>query len=199
MKLSMNLINSLTQKDTWEDFLSEYNTIHKKIPAYANTFAGMLEISKGLDDLKSDYLMIGGLAVASYLHQMNDQVFRVWRGTTDIDLMVPNRDIAEKVLRDSGYLYTGVQNSKEGMIGRLYDYVKQDNGETTVVGLRMGLCDPSGRDITHKLLNHHATIPVHGIGIAVPRIKDLMEMKKWANRNKDRRDIKTLKSMFLLE
>jgi predicted nucleotidyltransferase len=198
MKLSVRLINHLNRKGTFNDFLSEYNTIHEKDPAYANTFAGMLEIAKGLGELGQDYLIIGGLAVASYLHQMDDKAFQNWRGTSDIDLLVPDRNVAEKILLYSDYHFKQVQHSKEGMIGNLYDYVKQDNGEPTVVGLRMGLCDKSKRDITRKLLIHQAIIPVHGVGVAVPRIRDLIEMKRWANRSKDRSDIKTLKSMFLL-
>ena len=195
----MNLINHLTHQGTWKDFLSEYNAIHQKTPAYANTFAGMLEIAKGLNDLGEDYLVIGGLAVASYLHQMNDQAFRTWRGTADIDLLVPDRDIAEKVLTYSDYHFSQTDKTKEGMIGKLYTYAKQDNGETTVVGLRTGLRDPAGRDITRKMLMHHATVPVYGVGVAIPRIKDLLDMKGQANRKKDRQDIKTLKSMFLLD
>jgi predicted nucleotidyltransferase len=122
--------------------------------------------------------------------------FQNWRGTSDIDLLVSNRDVAEKVLRHSDYNFKQTQNSKEGMIGRLYDYVKQDNGEITVVGLRTGLCDKSGKDITKRLLGHHAIVPVQGIGISVPRLKDLIEMKQWANRKKDREDIKTLRYML---
>ncbi len=198
MKLSINLINSLTKSGTWEDFLNEYNGIHAKNPAYSNTYAGMLEICKGLNDLKEDYAIIGGLAVASYLHQMDDKAFQSWRGTSDIDLLVPNRDAAEKILLYSEYKFKQTQNSKEGMIGRLYDYVKQDNGEATVVGLRTGVCDKGERDITRKLLSHRAIIPVQGIGISVPQLKDLIQMKQWANRGKDRQDVKTLRSMFLL-
>jgi hypothetical protein len=196
MKVSMDLINYLTQRDTWNDFLSEYNAIHNKNPAYANTFAGLLEIAKGLSDLREDYLVIGGLAVASYLHQMDNRAFQNWRGTVDIDLLVPNRDAAEKVLLSSDYKYKQVQHSKEGVIGGVYDYVKQDNGESTVVGLRTGLCDTSKRDITRKLLNHRAIIPVHSVGIAVPQLKDLIQMKRWANRKKDREDIRILKEMI---
>jgi predicted nucleotidyltransferase len=196
MKLSIKLINHLTQQGTLDNFLSEYNTIHSRDPAYANTFAGMLEIAKGLCELKEDYLIIGGLSVASYLHQMDDMAFQNWRGTSDIDLLVPNRNAAEKILLYSDYKFKQTQHSKEGMIGNLYDYAKQDNGETTVVGLRTGLCDKSGRDITQKVLAHRAIIPVHGVRISVPQLKDLIEMKRWANRKKDREDIQTLKRMI---
>lgn len=195
MKISLNLINHLQSKESFDDFLSEYNDIHERDPAYANTFAGMLELSRDLNHLNTPYLIIGGLAVASYLHQTDEEAFRNWRGTSDIDLVVPNRDLAERVLRKSGYEFRQIQNGKEGVIGRLYDFAKEDNGETTVVGYRQGICDSKGREITREMLNHAAVIPVHGVPIIVPKLKDLVYMKRLANRSKDRLDIKTLKGL----
>lgn len=185
----------MKKKETLDGFLSEYETIHKENPAYANTFAGMLEIARGLNELEEPYLIIGGLAVASYLHQMDSKAFENWRGTDDIDLVVPNKKIAEKVLRYADYEFRQAQNGLPGVGGRLYDYAKEDNGETTVVGFREKVIDKTKKDVTRKLLNHRAQIPVHGIRVSVPQLKELAEMKKWANREKDRADRKTLKRM----
>ena len=196
MKISIDLINYLTDKNTWNDFLSEYNDIHDKNPAYANTFAGMLEISRGLNIKNKPYLIIGGLSVASYIHQLDSNAFKDWRGTSDIDLLLPNKKDAESVLYSAGYEFKQTQNTKEGMVGRLYDYVKEDNGEITVVGLREGICDKRKKDITQKLVNQRAIIPVYGVRVAVPKLKDLINMKRFANRAKDRGDIKTLKVLY---
>jgi hypothetical protein len=195
MKISQELKERLKEKDTFEEFEEEYMAIHEWNPAYANTFAGMLEISRGLNIRGTSHLIIGGLAVASYVHQVNPEAFRNWRGTSDIDLLVPHKKDAEAVLNYAGYKFKQSQKTKPGMIGRLYDYAKDDDGETTVVGLREGICDKSGRDITSKLLDHKTIIPVHGIMVSVPQLKYLLEMKKWANRPKDREDRKTLKDI----
>lgn len=196
MKISQDLINHLKERNTFNDFLNEYKSIHNTNPAYANTFAGMLEISRGLNTRGIPNLIIGGLSVATYLHQVNPHAFKEWRGTSDIDLLVPDRKQAERILHNAGYEFRQIQNTKEGMIGRLYDYAKEDNGETTVVGFREGICDRSRRDITKKLINQRTIIPVHGVMVSVPNLKDLIEMKKFANRAKDRGDIKTLKALY---
>ena len=195
MKLSMDLIKHMERAGSWKDFRRDYDIIHdeKGNKSYANTFAGMLEISMGLDVLGEDYLIIGGMAVAAYLYQVDPQAFRNWRGTDDIDLLVIDKGIAERVLKSADYEFRGVLNNKPGVIGQLFDYAKEDNGETTVVGLRAGVADGTGKDITRKLLNHRAIIPVHGVQVAVPQLRALVEMKRSANRAKDREDIKTIK------
>ena len=197
MKLSMDLIAHLEKKGTLRAFIDEYETIYSKNPAYANTFAGMLEISRGLNLAKADYLIIGGLSVAAYLHQFDSEAFGSWRGTSDIDLLVTDKNIGTRVLKSADYDFAQVRPSRIGMKGLLYDYTKEDNGETTVVGLRTGIMDKAKRDVTKKLLTHSAIIPVHGVRVAVPQLGDLIKMKKWANRKRDREDIASLK--YLLE
>jgi len=194
MKISEDLINHLEKVGTWEDFRLEYNIIHKKDPAYANTIAGMLEIARGLNKIKRKYLIIGGLAVASYLHQGDICAFREWRGTSDIDLLA-DKKIAESILKKADYSFAQTQKGKIGIIGRLYDYTKEDNGETTVVGLREKIMGENGRDITDYLLNHRSIIPVHGVHVSVPQLRDLVKMKRFANRKKDREDVKILKKL----
>ena len=196
MKLSIDLINYLEEKGTWDSFRSEYNEIHKKDPLYANTFAGVLEIARGLNTENIPYLVIGGLAVASYLHQVDNSAFRNWRGTSDIDLVVSDKKIASRILNSADYKFKQSQPNKQGMVGRLCDYVKQDDGEITVVGLRTGIRDKTGRDVTNKFVKNSAKIPVHGVQISVPKLKDLIYMKRWANRGKDKSDIRTLKKIF---
>lgn len=195
MKLSTELINYLEEMGTWDSFRREYNKIHEKNPQYANTFAGMLEIARGLNVINAPYLIIGGLAVASYIHQLDNGAFRNWRGTSDIDLLVPDKKVAEGVFNSANYRFKQSQTTKQGMVGRLYDYVKEDNGEITVVGLRLGLTDKTGKNITNKFLNRSAMIPVHGVRVSVPQFKDLVYMKKWANRAKDRTDRNILRGL----
>lgn len=195
MKISKKLEKHLKKVKTWRGFVEEYNIIHKKKPSYGNTFAGMLELARDLNERNVSYLIIGGLAVASYVHQGSDKAFREWRGTTDIDLLASKKE-AERALINADYEFGQAQRGKPGIIGKLYDYVKQDDGETTVVGLREKVQGRSGKDITNSLLNHKTMIPVHGVHIYVPRLKDLFEMKKWANRTKDRKDLKVLKKLM---
>ena len=196
MKFSVELIDHLEKVGSWNSFREEYQALHEKDPAYANTFGGMLEICRGLNIRETSYLIIGGMAVASYLHQADSHAFRDWRGTSDIDLMVPDKKLAEEVLNFADYKFRQTYPSKIGMKGKLYNYAKDNQGETIVVGLREGIVNSSGKDITNKLLNHAAIIPVHGVRIAVPQWKDLISMKRFANRKKDREDLNFLKTVF---
>lgn len=196
MKLSIELIKHLESRNTWKSFREEYDALHEKNPAYANTFAGMLEICRGLNIRNTPYLIVGGLAVASYLYKADNNALRDWRGTYDIDLVVPDKRLAEEVLNFADYEFRQKQPSKIGMKGFLYDYAKEDKGETTVVGLRKGLVNSSGKDITNKLIKRSEIIPVYGVRVSVPHLKDLVEMKRFANRNKDRIDLKYLRKFY---
>ena len=198
MRISLPLVKYLTEHSQFERFMDEYETLHsrdEKGKFYANTIAGCLGIAHDLNSQKIPYCIIGGLAVAFHIHQVDHDAFLKWRGTSDIDLLV-QKSAAEKILRDEGYAFRDVKRGKKGAMNGIYDYAKDDNGEHLVLGLREHIEDQSGKDITHKLLSGATNVDVYSIPVKVPMIRDLVDMKCFANRLKDRDDIKLLRSYY---
>ncbi len=201
MKLSMSLIKHLEDNSEWEHFRREYDALHgtgEDGKDYANTVAGCLEISHDLNHRNIPYCILGGLAVAFHLHQVDHDAFLTWRGTSDIDLLAPKNNDVVGVLNSNGYTY---RNSKSGMRGvtgkgKVFDYVKDDNGENLIVGLRSGV-EVRGKAVTERLLGSHSTlVDLYSVPVRVPMVRDLIAMKQYANRKKDRLDIIELRKMF---
>lgn len=199
MKFSVNLIKHLKENEQFDKFWAEYDSLHSRAQtkAYANTVAGCLEIVHDLNDRGIPYCMIGGLSVAFHLHQVNHDAFLNWRGTSDIDILAPKSAI-ESVLKANGYAYKQIRRGMPGARTGIFDYVKDDNGESLTLGLRQAVEDERDRDITGRLLGslHSTAVDVYSIPVRVPSIRELIAMKRAANRGKDRDDIKLLKAAY---
>lgn len=191
--ISMSLIKELEKNGVWDSFRGEYDALHKRDRTYANSIVGCMELAHHLNSYEVPYFVIGGLAVAMYVHQVDHEGFLKWRGTDDIDLVVPNLDDGKKALVHCGYRFMNRYNAKEGSTGPIYNHVRDENGETIVAGLRTGVSDLPGRDITRELLKNVGRVDLWSIPVQVPAVRALTEMKKFANRAKDRADIKLLR------
>lgn len=92
--------------------------------------------------------------------------------------------------------YRQTRNRLAGAKTGVYDFAKDDDGETLVLGLREKIEDKSDKDITQKTLKHSATVDVYSVPIRVPMIRDLVAMKRAANRAKDRSDIAVIRKTY---
>jgi hypothetical protein len=84
---------------------------------------------------------------------------------------------------------------KPGSVGPIFNYTKDDNGETTIVGLREGI-ELATRDITNKLYSNSTVVGLYSVPLRVPSIKELVALKRDAARTKDNQDIKDLRKHF---
>ncbi len=198
MKIDLSLVKYLEDNSQLERFMGEYEELHERDEegkAYANTIGGCLGIAHDLNRKKVPYCIIGGLAVAFHLHQVNHAAFLQWRGTSDIDILADKKS-AERTLREFGYDFREAQYGKAGAKSGIYVYAKDDNGESLSLGLRQKVEDKTGRNIAPKLLGSATVVDVYSIPIRVPMIRDLVAMKLHANRTKDREDIKRLREYY---
>ena len=182
----MDVLRKFEELGIIDDFLAEDKAIRLVDRPYANSIIGCLELSHRLNEAGNLYLIIGGLAVACYVRQVNYEGFLKWRGTNDIDILVLNKDYGERALRNCGYEFRQLLKNKGGAIGPIYVYAREDNGETLVVGLRTGIKSVN-KDITSYLLKNATKVDLWGVPINVPMIRDLVAMKRDANRPKDSR------------
>ncbi len=198
MKISTSLTSHLETNNQFKGFWREYKSLHSRDSTgqkYANTIAGCMEIVHDLNEKKIPYCILGGLAVAFHLHQVDHNAFLKWRGTSDIDLLVAKK-VVGGILRKNDYTYRQVLRGLKAAKQGVYDYVKDDNGETLVLGLRESIQNKKGKDITNKILNNSSLVDVYSVPIRVPMIRDLVQMKRFANRAKDREDIKLLRQKY---
>lgn len=198
MKFSDKLIAHLRENRQLKRFRQEYRSLYDKNAdsrAYGNTIAGCMEIAQRLDEEQIPYCVLGGLAVAFYQHQIDHEAFLIARRTSDIDLLV-ERKAVEGILREEGYEFSQVRRGMKGAKAGVFDFTRISNGEHLVVGLRESVEDRKGRDITNKVLQHAGTVDVYSIPIRIPTIRELIAMKRFANRTKDREDIRLLKKLF---
>ena len=193
-KISIHLVNELRIQGQFDRFMDAYNKIHGTDREYANTILGCLEISNSFNKEEKPYLIIGGLAVMAYLYQVNSNAIFEWRGTNDIDILA-NKGTAEGILKGADYGFRERLPQKPGSVGSIYVYAKEDNGETTVVGLREGV-EHKDRDITNRLLSNSTAIGIFSIPVRVPSLSDLEKLKRAANRSKDREDLRELRKSF---
>lgn len=198
MKIDLSLIKHLAHNEQLERFMQEHDSLHNrddKGKAYANTIGGCLGIAHDLNRKNIPYCIIGGLAVAFHLHQVNHDAFLQWRGTSDIDILA-NKKVAERTLGEFGYDFREPKYGKKGAKSGVYIYAKDDNGESLSLGLRQEVEDKTGRNIAPKLLGSATVVDVYSVPIRVPMIRDLVAMKLHANRAKDREDIKRLREFY---
>ncbi len=194
-KISMDLVNELRRQGQLEKFMKIYTKIHEgKDRKYANTILGCLEIAHSFNKKREPYLIIGGISVMTHLEQSDPEYIFKWRGTDDIDLLA-NKKKASGILMGADYKLKQPINNKKGAIGPVYVYAKEDNGETTVVGLRKGI-SLNKKDITRKLLENSTVGGLFSIPIRIPPVEDLVSLKRAANRSKDREDIRALKEFY---
>jgi predicted nucleotidyltransferase len=83
-----------------------------------------------------------------------------------------------------------------GSLNGVYEYAKDENGESLSLGLRETVHDRHNSDIAKKLLRSATSIDLYSVPVRVPMIRDLVAMKRHANRPKDRSDIKLLKTFY---
>jgi hypothetical protein len=129
------------------------------------------------------------------VHQVDHDAFLKWRGTSDVDILVQKAH-AEKALGKMHYQFRGRMPEKAGAESGIYTYVKDENGETLTLGLREAVTDASKRDITERLLRTATTVDVYSVPVRVAFMRELIRMKQFANRPKDRGDIKLLKRYY---
>lgn len=192
-KLKRYLEDSGDLKHFKEDFEKISRVTSKSHPKYADTLREFLELCLMLNEEQKDYVVLGGLATAAHIYAANPSEFILWRGTDDIDLLADKKEV-EGIIRALGYEFRESVRRK-GAIGNIYDFVKDIDGTSVKIGLRGGV-EVMGRDFTQRLYRNASTVGVYSVPIKVPTLRDLVEMKRYSNRKKDRKDIELLKKLY---
>lgn len=200
--LSEELRGRLSREGTLEQFLDHYRSICQrsdetsKNRAYANCLHQLLEIAPRLHDLGREYVIVGGLVIPVHLYQTQPEHVINWRGTSDIDVLAQESEVAD-VLISLGYRrINGNTWSKHGARGTtkpLVSYV-HDSAYHQLVQIREDVVI-AGKKKTHQIYRDAGELSFYRIPVRVPSIADMIAMKRDANRGKDREDIRLLRAL----
>ncbi len=200
--LSEELRQTLSREGTLEQFLDHYNRIcqrsdeSSKNRAYANCLHQLLEITPRLHDHRREHVVVGGLVIPIHLYQIKPEEVVNWRGTSDIDVLAQESEIAD-ILVSLGYRringnYWG-RNGVRGTTKPLVNYVN-DSAYHQLVQIREDIVI-AGKKKTHQIYRDSQELPFYGVPVRVPSIADMIAMKRDANRGKDKEDIRSLREM----
>lgn len=196
----LNEIESLIDKNNYNDLVKVINLIRNKKPTYAMVILQTLDTISKLNKNNIDYVFYGG--IATLLHCLDytkeKEIMAYWRETEDIDMLVRSYDPL-KAIFDKNKYYFSYNSPEEGQLtiteNNLLPTVKIEFGENLYLGEGKGRAD-----FTNDFFKNRKEIDFFGLTTKIPDLKTMIDMKKAIqsirSKKKDMYDWKLLKSVY---